>query len=73
MELRTWGRNGYSVTEVEFDGDLHEFMVIKEGGDVIATITPDSIESMNQIIEDLDEGADVDGWEDGKGNVISIE
>ena len=69
--LKTWERNTYTVEEREFDGDLHEFDVIKNG-EVIATITPETIEDMQAIIEDLDNGEDVDGWEDGKGNTINI-
>ena len=69
--LRTWERNTYIVEEKEFDGDLHEFDVIKNG-EVIATINPATIEDMNQIIEDLNNGEDVDGWEDGNGNTINL-
>lgn len=69
--MRTWERKGYEVVEVELNGDLHEFEVVKDG-EVIATITPDTIEDMEQIIADLDNGEDVDGWEDGMGNTISI-
>ena len=70
--MRTWERKGYEVVEVEFDGDLHEFEVVKDG-EVIATITPDTIEDMEQIIKNLDAGDDVDGWEDGMGHTITIE
>lgn len=70
-EMKTWEREGYIVKEVEFDGDLHEFDVIK-AGEVIATITPADIDGMNRIIEDLDNGEDVNGWEDGMGNTIVI-
>lgn len=70
--MRVWKREGYEVHEVEFDGDLHEFEVVK-GGEVIATITPDTIEDMEQIIADLNNGEDVDGWEDGMGNTINID
>lgn len=69
--MRTWNREGYEVVEVEFDGDLHEFEIIKDD-EVIATITPSTIEDMEQIINDLDNGEGVDGWEDGMGNTISI-
>ena len=69
--LRTWERNTYIVEEKEFDGDLHEFDVIKNG-EVIATINPETIEDMQAIIEDLDNGEDVDGWEDGNGNTINL-
>ena len=69
--MRTWKRNGYEVVEIEFDCDLHEFEVIKDNK-VVATITPNSIENMEAIIADLDAGKDVNGWEDGMGNTISI-
>ena len=69
--LKTWERNTYTVEEREFDGDLHEFDVVKDG-EVIATINPETIEDMNQIIEDLNAGEDVDGWEDGNGNTINL-
>lgn len=69
--MRTWEREGYKVVEVEYNFDLHAFDVIKKE-EVVATITPNTIEEMNQIIEDLNGGEDVDGWEDGMGNTISI-
>lgn len=69
-ELRTWEREGYTVEMVDFDGDLKEFEVVQ--GEDVQTITPDSIEVMHQIIADLDNGEDVDGWEDGNGNTIVI-
>lgn len=71
MAIKVWERKGYRVEETEFDRDLHQFDVIKNE-EVIATITPATIEDMKQIIEDLDAGEDVDGWEDGNGNTISI-
>lgn len=70
--MRAWVRNTYTVEEVEFDGDLHEFE-IKRGDEVLAVITPATIEEMEQIIEDLDNGEDVNGWEDGMGNTINID
>jgi len=69
--MRTWEREGYIVVEKEFDYDLHEFEVVK-GEEVVATITPSDIENMNEIIEALDAGEDVNGWEDGSGNTISV-
>lgn len=69
--MKTWERDSYTVVEVPFDGDLHEFQIVK-GGEVIATITPATIEDMETIIKDLDNGEDVNGWEDGMGNTISI-
>ncbi|KAA0782577.1 hypothetical protein [Bacillus sp. BB56-3] len=71
VKMRTWEREGYKVVEVEHNFDLHAFDVIKKE-EVVATITPNTIEDMNQIIEDLNKGEDVDGWDDGMGNTISI-
>ncbi|MCR8860382.1 hypothetical protein NQ113_24740 [Bacillus pseudomycoides] len=70
--MRTWNREGYQVEEVELDYDLHAFEIVMDE-EVIATITPNTIEDMHQIIEALDNGEDVNGWEDGMGNTISIE
>lgn len=67
--MRKWERNGYTVEERDFDYDLHQFAVIVEGKKE-QLITPDSIESMNDIMADLDAGEDVQGWEDGCGNTI---
>jgi hypothetical protein len=69
--MKTWERTGYMVIEKEFDYDLHEFDITQKG-EVIATITPACIEDMEKIIKDLDNEADVNGWEDGNGNTIRI-
>jgi len=67
--MKEWKRDGYTVEEREFDHSLHCFAVIVEGKKE-QVITPDSIESMNSIIADLDAGEEVQGWEDGMGNTI---
>lgn len=72
MELKTWKRNGYTVEEQEFDYDLHQFAIV-QNGTVVAAITPASLEDMSLIIEDLNNGEDVNGWEDGLGNTIYID
>lgn len=69
-QMRTWVRNGYKVVEVEFDYDLHQFEVISDNGEIIATITPPDLDNQNEIIKALDAGEDVEGWEDGHGNTI---
>lgn len=69
--MKTWKREGYEVVEKDFDGSLHEFDVVKDG-QVVATITPSTLEDQVQIIEDLDNGEDVNGWEDGMGNTIEV-
>jgi len=71
MKMRVWKREGYEVFEKEFDRDLHEFDVVKNG-EVIATITPADLEDMQRIVEALDAGEGVQGWEDGMGNTIYI-
>lgn len=71
MTNQVWTRENYTVEMVDFDGDLKQFEVTQ--GDKVQIITPDSIESMGQIITDLSDGEDVDGWEDGNGNEIVIE
>lgn len=71
FKMRTWTREGYEVVEIDFDHDLHQFQVIK-GDEVVATITPNDLDTQAQIIADLDAGEDVNGWEDGEGNTISV-
>lgn len=71
MELRTWERDDYTVEMVEYDADLKAFEIIQ--GEKVQTIYPATIEDMQSIIEDLDNGEDVDGWEDGLGNTIVID
>lgn len=71
MELRTWERSGYTVEMVDFDYDLKAFEVVQ--GDKVQTIYPATIEDMQAIIDDLDAGECVDGWEDGLGNTVVIE
>lgn len=69
--MRTWIRNGYEVREVPFDHDLREFNVVKDNK-VVATITPGDLGEMKKIVQALDDGEDVNGWEDGMGNTIRV-
>lgn len=69
--MQTWQRETYRVEERDFDRDLHVFWVIK-GDTLVGKISPDSIEEQQIIIEDLNNGECVDGWEDGFGGTISI-
>lgn len=69
--LRTWNRKGYTVEEREFDYNLHKFVVIQEDAED-QEIVPDSIEVMKEIIHALDNGEDVDGWENGNGETIKV-
>ena len=67
--MRKWKRNGYTVEEREFDYSLHVFAVLVDGKKE-QIIYPASIEDMESLIADLDNGDDVQGWEDGNGNTI---
>jgi len=71
-EMKTWERKGYTVEERYFDYDLHKFVVIQEDEED-QEIVPDSLEAMAEIIHALDNGEDVDGWENGNGETIKIE
>lgn len=68
--LEKWIKEGYTVEQVEFDGDLKEFKVKQAG--VVQTITPATVEDMEDIIDALNDGECVDGWENGMGEVIYI-
>lgn len=69
--MRVWHRRNYIVEEVEFALDLHAFNVIYDDT-IIATIIPGTIEEMHQIIEQLDNGEEVEGWKNGLGETIII-
>lgn len=70
--MKKWTREGYEVVETAFDHDLHQFEVVQDG-EALFTITPPDLDSQAQIIAELDDGEDVNGWEDGNGNTIYVE
>lgn len=70
--MRTWERDGYEVREVEFDYDLHAFVVVRDSGEIVATIIPPDLNAQKEIVEALNAGEGVDSWEDGMGNTITI-
>jgi len=72
MMVKTWERSGYVVNMLDFDHDLKVFKVVQEEVDNVQIIYPSTIEDMELIIQDLNNGEDVNGWEDGNGNVIVI-
>lgn len=72
IDMKTWTREGYEVVEVAFDRDLHQFNVVQDS-EVLFEINPATLEDQAQIIADLDNGEDVNGWEDGNGNTIFVE
>lgn len=69
--MRTWKRTGYKIIEADFDYSLHQYQVIRDNGEIVATITPGNLEDQNEIIKALETGEEVDGWEDGQGYRIN--
>lgn len=73
--MREWKfENGVLVVEESLDYDLHCFKVYN--GDIyLGTVYPDSIETMNSMIIDLENGQDPisERWEDGNGNTCTLE
>jgi hypothetical protein len=69
--MKTWEIDGLEIIEVDFNYDLHEFEIYKDGV-LIGTITPDTIDDMEAIAEDFNNGISPIGMEDGLGNTISI-
>lgn len=73
--MNTWTTDLVTVNEIPFDNTLHAFEVLNLDGAFLGTINPATIEDMNQIISDLNNGdcPVADGWEDGNGNTCTIE
>lgn len=71
--MRVWERENYKVVEKVFDYSLYQFDVVRNDGELVATITPSSLEDQDGIVAALNRGEDVDGWEDGSGNTIYID
>jgi hypothetical protein len=72
--MRTWENGEITVSEVDYNYDLHAFDVYV-GDRFLGTVYPATIEDMARCIKALDDGEDPvsDGWEDGCGNVCSLD
>jgi hypothetical protein len=73
--MRKWiFENGIEVYESDFDYSLHCFKVYN-GDEFLGVVYPDTIESMQSCIDDLNAGIDPisGGWEDGCGNACTID
>ena len=73
--MREWKfENGINVYEEEFNFDLHVLKVF-DGDRYLGTVYPDSIETMESMFEDLDNGNNpIDSeWEDGCGNSCTLD
>lgn len=69
---RMWDTSGrVKVEEIDYDYDLHAFKMSRGSREI--EVVPISIEQMNEMITELDNGACPynDGWEDGNSNSIS--
>lgn len=68
-----WVEKGYTVIAAEHDYDLKKFEVYQED-ELVGTIYPDDLEQQEQIIKDLNNHVNVDGWEtnDGQGGEIEL-
>lgn len=73
--MKTWMRSNYTIEEINFDYSLHAFKLVSDDGTVLGNIYPASVEDMQEIIVELDNGANPieDKWEDGNGNTLSFE
>lgn len=73
--MKTWHTDLVDVYEVPFDYDLHAFNVTTADGILIGTVYPDTIEDMQNLIDELDAGGCpiADRWEDGRGNICSLD
>ncbi len=68
-----WVEKNYTVVAAEHDYDLKKFEVYQED-ELIGTIYPDDLQQQEQIINDLNNHVNVDGWEtnDGEGGEIEL-
>lgn len=73
MEMRVWKLKDCTVTEEEFDGDLHVFTVSVNWDEGTCTVYPRDIVDMNECISKLDDGVSPiqDCWENGNGTNVS--
>lgn len=73
--INKWVFEKCIVVEVEYCYDLHEFDVYDIDECYLGTITPDSIETMQSMINDLNNSIDpiTYMWEDGKGNICTLD
>ena len=72
-----WTFKDCKVSEDEFDGDLHCFVVTMERGGQTRTqtIIPQDLDDMENVRKDLNDGRSPvwEGWEDGMGNEVCWE
>lgn len=70
-----WTTKKVHVHKVDFDHDLSQFRITDLDGNFLGTITPMDADNMQDIIDELDVGRCpvADAWEDGMGNVCTME
>ena len=72
MELKKWTRERYTVEERPDGLNGLSWFAIMEGGEVADYIYPGSHWDQVRIIDALDAGEDVNGWDNGAGNPVKI-
>lgn len=69
--MNMWTRKNYVIIPVEHHHDLYKFEVI-QNGEIIAIISPSTLSQQNHIISALNDGEDINGWDDCNGNTIYV-
>jgi len=69
--INTWERERYIVKEKPFDFDLSQFDIIQDGR-AIETITVFYKDDQESIRNALNNGKEIDGWNNGFGDVVYI-
>src|SRR5690625_3701641 len=67
----TWTVKGHKVELVDFDHDLKQIVVSKDG-EVKHTITPPTLNDMYDMIQALNKGDDMQYWIDDNDNYINL-
>jgi hypothetical protein len=68
--MKTWTTAGYKVFEEAFDYDLHCFRVVTDNKED-QYIYPQTFDDMDLLIDALDRGLDINGFENGFGETIT--
>lgn len=68
----TWIRENCEIREVDCDADRHTFEVFDTTGNYMGVIDADDADQTREIASQLNNGEDIEGWEDGHGNTIDF-
>jgi hypothetical protein len=68
--MKSWTIGNVEVFEEKFDFDLHCFRIVIEGKED-QYIYPQTFDDMDLLIDALDRGLDINGFENGFGETIT--